>query len=112
MAAPTREDATLMIQIAQWQATLGFQDFMAELWDDDFDPETVDPKSKAVNAVLGVFETIATLTKHDLLSEELVRDWIWVDGIWAKVGPSALKMREKAGEPRLYENFEALATGA
>jgi hypothetical protein len=112
MAAPTREDATLMIQIAQWTATLGLQDHMAELWAEDFDPETVEPRSKAVQSVLGVFETIATLTKHGLLSEELVRDWMWVEGIWARVGPSALKVREAAGEPRLYENFEALATSA
>ena len=112
MAVPTREDATLMIQIAQWMATLGVQDHMAKLWDDEFDPEDVDPKSTPVQTVLGVFETIATLTKNGLLSEELVRDWIWVEGIWAKVGPSALKAREKTGEPRLYENFEALATKA
>jgi hypothetical protein len=56
-------------------------------------------------------ESIATLTKRELLSAELVDDWLWLEGIWSRVGPAALRAREKFGEPRLYENFEALATG-
>jgi hypothetical protein len=39
-----------------------------------------------------------------------VEDWLWVDGLWSRVAPAALKVREKFGEPRLFENFEALAT--
>ena len=112
MAAPTREDGVLMVQVAQWMAMLNFQDSMAEVMRSDFDPSTADPRSDAVRAVLGVFETIGTLTKNGLLSAELVRDWLWVEGIWARVGPAALKVRAEAGEDRLYENFEALATGA
>ena len=54
-------------------------------------------------------ESIGTLTRHDLLSKELVHDWIWVDGLWSRIGPAALRQRERFGEPRLYENFEALA---
>jgi len=30
----------------------------------------------------------------------------------ARVGPAAKRQREKLGEPRLYENFEALAAGS
>ncbi|HTW11819.1 MAG TPA: hypothetical protein VME01_03670 [Solirubrobacteraceae bacterium] len=112
MAAPTRDDATLMIQIAQWMAAIDARTHMKELMEEDFDPETADPKSDAVGTALVVFETIGTLTKHGLLSEELVRDWWWIEGIWSRVGPAALKLREASGEPRLYENFEALATGA
>ena len=40
------------------------------------------------------------------------RDWLWVAGMWAAVGPAAAKAREKHGEPRLFENFEALAKSA
>jgi hypothetical protein len=58
---------------------------------------------------LAVGESIATLTKHRLLSDELVLDWLWIEGIWARVAPAALRQRERFGEPRLYENFEALA---
>jgi hypothetical protein len=54
-------------------------------------------------------ETVGTFVKQNLLSSELVHDLLWVDGLWARVGPAALQAREHAGEPRLYENFEALA---
>jgi hypothetical protein len=65
----------------------------------------------AVRTVLLFGESVGTLTKHGLLSSELVNDWIWIEGLWARVGPAALKQRERYGEPRLYENFEALAKG-
>jgi len=110
MAAPTRDDAFLMLQIAQWSTSIGFERYMPELFAAEFDPEAADVSdSEAVRVVLTVFESIATLTKHDLLSAELVHDWLWVEGIWARVGPAALRARERHGEPRLYENFEALA---
>jgi hypothetical protein len=112
MSAPTREDATLMIQIAQWMAVSGMNEQIPALWAEGFDPETADVQSDAVRLVLGAFETIGTLVKHDLFSRELVTDWMWIEGIWARVGPAALRMRAEAGEPRLYENFEALATGS
>lgn len=98
-----------MIQIAQWMATSGMNEQMPKLWADDFNPETADAQSEPVRLALGTFETIGTLVKHDLLSRELVHDWMWIEGIWNRVGPAALRMRESAGEPRLYENFEALA---
>ncbi len=111
MASPTRDDAQLMIQIAQWGTSLGIQDAMPRIFADDFDPDTAEAMSdQAVRTMLTFGETIATLTKNDLLSVELVRDWLWVEGIWSRVGPAALKQRDKFGEPRLYENFEALAT--
>jgi hypothetical protein len=111
MAAPTREDAQLMIQIAQWGTSLGVNDAMPTLFADDFDPDDADPTDKPVGIVLAFGETIATLVKRDLLSGELVSDWLWIPGMWARVGPAAAKAREKYGEPRLYENFEALAAG-
>jgi hypothetical protein len=113
MASPTREDAQLMIQIAQWGTSLGVQDAMPALFADDFDPHTADAiDNEAVRTILMFGETIATLTKRDLLSAELITDWLWVKGLWSRVGPAALSVREKFGEPKLYENFEALATRA
>jgi hypothetical protein len=110
MAEPTREDATLMVQIAQWGATIGIGEAIPKLFADDFDPETADLQTdEHVRTILVFGESIGTLTKRDLLSAELVHDWLWVEGLWARVGPAALRMREKMGEPRLYENFEALA---
>ena len=110
MASPTRDDAQLMIQIAQWGTSLGVQEAMPRIFADDFDPETADAMSdQAVRTMLMFGESIGTLTKNNLLSVELVRDWLWVEGLWSRVGPAALKQRDKFGEPRLYENFEALA---
>ena len=110
MASPTRDDAQLMIQIAQWGTSLGVQEAMPRIFADDFDPETADAMSdQAVRTMLMFGESIGTLTKNDLLSVELVRDWLWVEGIWSRVGPAALNQRDKFGEPQLYENFEALA---
>src|ERR1700738_3900381 len=110
MALPTREDAQLMIQIAQWGTSLGIQDAMAQIFAGDFDPDTADSlNDEAVRTILVFGESFGTLTKHDLLSVELVDDWLWLGGLWSRVGPAATKAREKFGEPRLYENFEALA---
>jgi hypothetical protein len=109
MAAPTREDAQLMVQIAQWGTSLGVQDAMPAIFAEDFDPGAVDAMHNvSVRTMLMFGESIATLTKHDLLSRELVDDWLWLAGIWERVGPAALKQRARFGEPRLYENFEAL----
>jgi hypothetical protein len=111
MAKPTRDDAQLMIQIAQWGTALGFQRAIPALFSENFDPERGDYLTdEAVRTVLYFGESIGTLVKHDLLSRELVEDWLWVEGMWSKVGPAAIKQREKAGEPRLFENFEALAS--
>jgi hypothetical protein len=100
-----------MIQLAQWGTSLGIQEAMPRIFADDFDPDAADAVSdEAVRTILVFGESIGTLTKRDLLSSELVHDWLWVEGMWSRVGPAALRAREKFAEPRLYENFEALAT--
>ena len=101
-----------MIQIAQWGTSLGVQEAMPRIFADDFEPETADAMSDgAVRTILMFGESIGTLTKNNLLSTDLVHDWLWVEGLWARVGPAALRQRERFAEPRLYENFEALANG-
>jgi hypothetical protein len=112
MATPTREDATLLIQINQWMAMSGVNEQMPKLFAEGFDPQTAEPNDEPVRLALGTFETIGTLVKHGLLSGELVKDWMWIEGIWKRVGPAAMRARTDAGEPRLYENFEALAADA
>jgi hypothetical protein len=111
MAAPTREDAQLMMQILQYGAALGMQVAVQRVMGDDFDPETADAADSHVGTILNISETVGTFVKLDLLSAELVHELFWVQGMWARVGPAALRSREKHGEPRLYENFEALAAG-
>jgi hypothetical protein len=113
MAAPTREDAQLMVQLAQWGTALGIERHLPTILSEDFDPDTAEvADDESVRVVLMLGESIGTLTKHKLLSTDLVYDWLWIEGMWARVGPAALRVRERFGEPRLYENFEALAQGA
>jgi hypothetical protein len=107
--AGTREDALLMVELAKWGSMSGFEEATRKIFTDDFDPDAADSQDPEINAVLIFMETIGTLVKNDLLDRELVNDWLWVEGLWARVRPAALKVRETAGEPRLYENFEALS---
>jgi hypothetical protein len=111
VSSPTPEDARLMIQLARWGTTLGIEEMLPSLFDESFDPEIADALAdRPVRTLLMFGESVGTLVKHDLLSDELVHDWLWIEGIWARVGPAAGRLRERLGEPRLYENFEALAS--
>ena len=105
------EDAALVMQIVRWGAEIGLDEATHEIFAEGFDPEAATADQKAVRTILTFGETVATLVKHKTLDKELVEDLWWVDGAWARVGPTAKKARERLGEPRLYENFEALATG-
>jgi hypothetical protein len=111
MAKPTREDAQLLLQAAQWGTSMGLGDAMGRLFSEDFDAESADFTDDAVRTALVFGESLGTLVKHDLLNRELVEDWLWLGGLWDRVGPAARKARERLGEQRLYENFEALAAG-
>jgi hypothetical protein len=106
---PDREDAALLVQLAQWGTSLGLQAAMKTILADDFDPGSASASDEPVNTVLMFGETLGTLTKNGLLDTGLVLDWLWMSGAWARVGPAALKEREKFGVPELYENMEALA---
>jgi uncharacterized protein DUF4760 len=113
MAAPTRDDAFLLVQIAQLSAMSGVDDALPELLSHQFDPETADAaRNPAVRKVLVHFEMIATFTKNGVLSEDLVNDTYSMAAVWRRVGPAALRQRETVGEPGLFANFEALATGS
>jgi hypothetical protein len=112
MAIPTQEDGKMLIQLAQLGRSYGLNEAMPAIFADDFDPESANVMDTPVLAFLAYGELIGTLVKHDLISSDLVHDYLWVAGVWARVGPAAKRQREKLGEPRLYENFEALASGA
>ncbi len=104
-----REDAALLVQLAQWGSAMGIEEAQHAVWADTFDPETASVDDVLVSRLLNWGETIGTLTKNGLLDTDLVLDWLWVSGLWARVGPAAKKLRDKLGVPELYENFEALA---
>jgi hypothetical protein len=110
--AATHEDAVLVVQIVRWGTEMQLDEAVAELFADGFDPESASMDNPAVRKALTFGETVGTLVKQGLLNRDLVYDLWWVQGIWGRVGPAALRQREKFGEPRLFENIEALALGA
>jgi hypothetical protein len=116
MADPTHEDAQLVVQLAELGTQLAPARARGWIWSDDFvsDPdefwEKFPPGSQEFDYVNGVatwYETIGTLWKHDLLNEQLLFDWLYVTGMWERLKPILLQMRQST--PQLWENFEALA---
>jgi hypothetical protein len=118
MAKPTHQDATLMIQLAQWASTSGVPQTLRWLWSDQFIPDYAEflkkypPASeggRSAAIVCTFFETVGTLHKQGLINEDLLFDWLWVAGPWDKLKGYALGQRQEAGVPELWENFEAMA---
>lgn len=102
-------DAALIVSLSAWGTAMGLEEAFASVFADDFDPGSADAADAPVRRVLQFGETVGTLCRHGVLDQALVRDWLWVEGLWQRVGPAALAARERFGEPRLFENFEALA---
>lgn len=118
MAKPTYQDATLMIQLAQWGSVSGVPDAINWMWSDEFETDFAEFVKKypsgsegaaKVNKILGWYETIGTLYKQGLFNEELLNDWLAVYLVWDRVKDIAIGWREQIGNPRINENFEALA---
>jgi hypothetical protein len=108
----TYEDANLIVQLLRWGTDLHLPEAVSALMADSYDADSATSDDPAVRSLLLFGETIGTLVKQDVLDRGLVLDLWWVEGMWNKVGPPALRLRERVGQPRLYENFEALAAGA
>lgn len=108
--AGTHQDAIVMLELARWATMLGLFEGPG-VFAEDFDPDTADAGDAVVRKTLLFNETMGTLVKNGLLNRELVLDWIHVPAVWEHVRPVAMKAREESGEPRLYENFEALGAG-
>jgi hypothetical protein len=118
MAKPTYEDATLMLQLAQWGAASGGDEAGNWVWSDQFIPDYAEfvekypPGSEGfanASKILNWFETIGTLYKHGLFNEELLFDWLAVDLVWDRIKGIALGWRQQTGDAKMYENFEAMA---
>jgi len=109
MSPATQEDANLLVQLAQWGAMINLGEAMGGIFGDEFDPETAESHDPAVQTILAYGETVATLVKNNLLDQGLVLDWLWIAGMWDRVGPAAQRARGRLGADALYENFEALA---
>ena len=103
------EDAKLIVQLARWGTEMGLDEAASAIFAPDFDPEGASADDPAVRKMLAFGETVGTLTKQRVLDRDLVLDMWWIDGMWSRVGPAALRRRDEMKEERLYENFEALA---
>ncbi len=118
MAEPTKEDAQLMIQLAQLGTDMIKPKARGWIWSDDFVSDPDEFRSKFprgsdeydyVNSIAAWHETLATLWKRGLISEELVFDWLWVPALWERLKPILLAEREEAGVAELWANFETMA---
>jgi len=118
MAKPTYQDASLMLQIAHWGAVSGLQKASSFFWSDKFEPDykkflekypVGSDEYSSITQICGWHETLGTLFKHDLFNRELLFDWLLVSGVWERIKGFALGVRQEAKEPKLYENFEAMA---
>jgi hypothetical protein len=119
MAGPTKEDAQLMIQLAQLGAQMVDPEARGWIWSEQFVADGEDffrryppgtEKFSLVNNLAAWHETVATLWRRGLISEELLFDWLWVAGTWDRLKGILLAMREESGTPQLWANFEAMAT--
>lgn len=106
----TYDDANLVVQLMRWNAESGVDEALGALFKKSFDPVTAPMDDDNVRKVLTFGETIGALVRHHVLDAELINDVYWWEGIWGRVSHHALEARKESGEPRLYENFEALAT--
>lgn len=118
MAQPTKEDAQLLVQLARLGADMNLGEANGFLWSDEFVGDYDEFKQKfpagsdgaqRVAAIAAFYETVATLVKNNLISEELIHDWLGSNLVWSRLGKILVGQREESGEPRLWENFEALA---
>jgi hypothetical protein len=110
--AGSHDDAILIVELSKLGAMLGVPEVARSIFAEDFDPDSVELGDPGVQIMLNYFEIIATLVKNDLLDGDLVHDWVWVGGIWERLGPAAKRARERTGFAGLYENIETLAAGS
>lgn len=108
----TYDDAKLVVELVRWGTEMGLDEAMPALFADSFDPNTASGDDPPVRKMLGFGEVIGTLVKQGVLDRGLALDLWWVKGSWARVQPAAERQRSRLHEPRLYENFEALAATA
>ena len=123
MSKPTRDDADILLRLAELSALHNLAAAAAFIWSDDFPTEFARfrekfPRGKRseeeglLRRYLGHFETAGTLYRNGLFSGDLLFDWMAVTAAWDRVKGYALGAREEAGDPRLFENFEYAAEQA
>lgn len=64
---------------------------------------------RLLEIIAGFADTVALLWKHKILDEPLLFDWRTFHYTWARAEGVLHGLRTDAGQPDLWENFEALA---
>jgi hypothetical protein len=116
-SGPTTADAQIMLQLAALQDDR-FRRGMNVLWADEAKALTYEEFKAAypsgteahndAMSVLTWYETVGTLVKNGLVNRDLILDWLWVSGVWARCASIAAGQRAET-VPQMWENFEALA---
>lgn len=115
---PTRDDATLMLQVAQVGALRGLDTASNWVWSQEFVPdyagfvEKHPPGSQGygrARLVATHYETLGTLWKNKLINQDLLFDWLLVTAIWDRMKGFVLGERKQANQPKLVENFQKMA---
>ena len=119
---PSATDAQLILQLAQVNAVTGADDGWHLLHTGFETPPTRSQlirkhpveslEYRQIQAFLRSCETLGTFVRQGILNEALVHDLFWVAGAWRMSEKLCKAMRKEAGEPKLMENFEWLATRA
>jgi hypothetical protein len=117
---PDTSDAQVMIALYEAQAAHNLGEVMGYIWSNDFPtdfkefrksfpPGSNSTQERDLYRALGYFETIGTLYRNNLISEDLIFDWLAVDMTWARLKGFVLGVRKEIGQSRMFENFEYMA---
>jgi pyruvate/2-oxoglutarate dehydrogenase complex dihydrolipoamide acyltransferase (E2) component len=117
---PDASDAQVMIALYEAQAAQKITEVMGYIWSDDFpmdfkafrerfDRGSNSTEEQDIHRILAYFETIGTLYRNNLISEDLLFDWLAVDMVWGRVKGFVAGFRRETGSARMYENFEYMA---
>lgn len=115
---PTSEDAGVILHIAGLGAANGVPSAMNWLWSDKFIPDYAEFVKKnppggdgygKARLIAIHYETIGTLWKHKLISQDLLFDWLLVTGVWDRLKGFALGERRQFGQAALFQNFQKMA---
>jgi hypothetical protein len=121
VGGPTIADAQLLVAMQHVDAINGAHDGWRLLQSFDTPPTLAQMRKRyaagseengRIMAFLGSCEMLGTFVKQGLLNAGLVHDLFWVAGAWRISEKVCKGMRKESGEPRLYENFELLASRA
>lgn len=118
MSRPTREDASLFLQLFSLMVNDKDMDKASKWVFEELDKKSYDDfKSKYqkgsegyrnFQTFAGYMEILSTFVNRELISEDLVFD-LWGSLTWEKLEPIVHGMRKDIEMPRYLENYEVLA---